>query len=205
MKPTQLRQNCHIISNDSSGQGAAPSQKRNLVLCSLQELSCPHRSLRVPLMLSHFTTESCLAHGGVTTGCPCQLSATQADLQSSPSSAPAPARPLLLGIPAGILVLGALLPPRELWLFLGCCSSSFSGIFASDAALEEQGENNSRICLGAPVGMRSLRAACVLMCCKREPPKPPANPLAFVRKCREQELLVEHLPPLLHGGFSKCS
>lgn len=122
-------------------------------------------------MLSHFTTESCLAHGGVTTGCPCHLSATQADSQSDPSSAPAPARPLLLGILAGIPLLGALVPPQELWLFLGCCSSSFSGIFSSGAALGKQGENHSRICLGAPAGMRSPSAASLLMCCKREPPK----------------------------------
>lgn len=68
-----------------------------------------------------------------------------------------------------------LLPPKELWLFLGCCSSSFSGIFASGAALEKQGENHSSvstgICLRAPAGMRSPTAASLFMCCKGKPPK----------------------------------
>lgn len=94
-----------------------------------------------------------------------------------------------------------LLPPKELWLFLGCCSSSFSGIFASGAALEKQGEKpfqcQHRDLFEGSSWNEEPDCSFSVYVLQGETTQTPANPLSFVRESREQELLLEHLLPLL--------
>lgn len=173
------------------------SQSGDVGLCSLQELCCPHRSLRVALMLSYLTTKSCLTHGGVSTGWPCHLSATRGDLQGGPSSAPAPTRPLLLGIPAGIPVLGAsaasqgavavpwVLLQLLQWYFRQRCCSGKTGRKPFQCQHRDLFEGSS--------WDEEPNCSFSVYVLQGATTQTPANPLSFVR---ESKLLLEHLPLL---------